>query len=238
MSADLTWLEFDSRLAGMLHAMDGGLWLHRHVWMGRPMAHLVSTDRERLLAYGRAVGLPAVRLQYKPLKDPRSGARRDAWHWDLVREFLPPPTAERRGGPHRPEFDFAVEGARIAAVAGRLARWVAAYLSTGDWADPALRDELLATAPRWAGPLHLPIPVLRIERALDETRVTNLVKSIRHPRYLPPIVATPSNGNLVVRDGAARLEALRRRGYTSAWTIVAARSEEEVERWIERAGDD
>ena len=30
--------------------MDGGLWLHRHVWKGRPMAHLVSTDRERLIA--------------------------------------------------------------------------------------------------------------------------------------------------------------------------------------------
>jgi hypothetical protein len=26
----------------------------------------------------------------KPLKDPRTGARRDAWHWDLVGRFLPP----------------------------------------------------------------------------------------------------------------------------------------------------
>jgi len=69
--------------------MDGGLWLHRHVWKGCPMAHLVSTDRERLLAYGSHVGLPASRLQYKPLKDPRTGVRREAWHWDLLREFLP-----------------------------------------------------------------------------------------------------------------------------------------------------
>jgi len=53
------------------------------------MAHLVSTDRERLLAYGRDVGLPAERLQFKPLKDPRTGLRRDAWHWDLVGRFLP-----------------------------------------------------------------------------------------------------------------------------------------------------
>ena len=56
------------------------------------MAHLVSTDREQLLAYGRQVGLPAERLQFKPLKDPRTGLRRDAWHWDLVGRFLPPPT--------------------------------------------------------------------------------------------------------------------------------------------------
>ena len=54
------------------------------------MAHLVSVDRARLLAYGDAVGLPAHRLQYKPLRDPRTGARREAWHWDLVGPFLPP----------------------------------------------------------------------------------------------------------------------------------------------------
>ena len=87
------WREFpadrDGRLAGMVHAMDGGLWLHRHVWKGTPMAHLVSTDRAALLAYGRRVGLPAERLQYKPLKDPRTGERRPAWHWDLVGRFLP-----------------------------------------------------------------------------------------------------------------------------------------------------
>ena len=43
------WREFARRRDGMVHAMDGGLWLHRHVWKGTPMAHLVSTDRELLL---------------------------------------------------------------------------------------------------------------------------------------------------------------------------------------------
>ncbi len=90
MPDELPYREFARRRDGMVHAMDGGLWLHRHVFNGRPMAHLVSTDREKLLAYGRTVGLAASRLQYKPLKDPRTGARRDAWHWDLVGEFLPP----------------------------------------------------------------------------------------------------------------------------------------------------
>ncbi len=54
------------------------------------MAHLVSTNRERLIAYGAAVGLPEVRLQFKPLRDPRTGQRRDAWHWDLGGPYLPP----------------------------------------------------------------------------------------------------------------------------------------------------
>ncbi len=86
----LQWREFASRREGMIHAMEGGLWMHRHIWFGTPMAHLVSTDRALLLAYGAAVGLPAHRLQDKPLKDPRTGVRRAAWHWDLVGRYLPP----------------------------------------------------------------------------------------------------------------------------------------------------
>ena len=82
--------EFALRRDGMIYAMDGGLWLHRHVWRGTPMAHLVSADHGRLLAYGVQVGLPSHRLQFKPLKDPRTSLRRDAWHWDLVGRFLPP----------------------------------------------------------------------------------------------------------------------------------------------------
>jgi hypothetical protein len=74
----------------MVHAMSGGLWLHRHIWMGRPMAHLVSSNRELLITYGRAVGLNPERLQCKPLRDPRDRVRRDAWHWDLVGPWLPP----------------------------------------------------------------------------------------------------------------------------------------------------
>src|SRR5687767_6922982 len=65
----VAYREFDSRREGMIHAMDGGLWLHRHVWKGRRMAHLVSTDRARLLAYGRRAGLRPEHLQFKPLKD-------------------------------------------------------------------------------------------------------------------------------------------------------------------------
>jgi len=91
--APIELLEFESRRDGMIHAMGGGLWLHRHVWKGTPMAHLVSTNRLLLLEYGRSVGLPATRLQFKPLKDPRTGQRRDAWHWDLVSRFLPPAMA-------------------------------------------------------------------------------------------------------------------------------------------------
>ena len=93
--AHVEYFEFERRRDGMLHAMDGGLWLHRHVWKGHAMAHLISSDRRRLLEYGSRVGLPRERLQFKPLKDPRTAERRDAWHWDLVGEFLPVPDMSR-----------------------------------------------------------------------------------------------------------------------------------------------
>jgi hypothetical protein len=82
--------EFARRQDGMVHAMEGGLWLHFHVWYDRPLAHLVSVDRSRLLAYGAFVGLPEERLQDKPLRDPRTRERRPAWHWDLAGPYLPP----------------------------------------------------------------------------------------------------------------------------------------------------
>ena len=94
----LLLIEFTRRRDGMIHAMDGGLWLHRHVWYGRPMAHLVSTDRALLLAWGAQAGLDASRLQYKPLKDPRTAERREAWHWDLAGPWLPPPSPPRSPG--------------------------------------------------------------------------------------------------------------------------------------------
>ena len=52
------------------------------------MVHLVSADRDRLLALGRELGLRPEWLQYKPLKDPRTGQRVPAWHWDLWGEKL------------------------------------------------------------------------------------------------------------------------------------------------------
>jgi hypothetical protein len=72
----------------MCFALDGGVWLHRHTLRGEAMAHLVSSDQERLLAIGRALGLHAAWLQYKPLKDPRTGVRVRAWHWDLWGSYL------------------------------------------------------------------------------------------------------------------------------------------------------
>ena len=72
----------------MRFALHGGVWLHRHKIRGEPMVHLVSSDKERLLALGRVLGFQPRWLQYKPLKDPDTGVRGEAWHWDVWGEKL------------------------------------------------------------------------------------------------------------------------------------------------------
>lgn len=84
----ILWREYALWREGLLHALGGGLWLHRFTLDGEPWAHLVSANRERLLAAGRLLDLPPGWLQYRPLKDPRLRRRVDAWHWDLRRERL------------------------------------------------------------------------------------------------------------------------------------------------------
>ena len=90
-------LEFERRREGMIHALDGSLWLHRHVNNGESMAHLVSSDKQLLLEIGQRLGMAPQWLQYKPLKDPRTAKRVEAWHWDLRGRFLE--AASRLAGP-------------------------------------------------------------------------------------------------------------------------------------------
>lgn len=83
------WREFAHWRRGVEHALDGGLWLHQFTLRGERWAHLVSTDRDALERAGRTLGVPGhVFLQFRPLRDPRTGRRVDAWHWDLKREPL------------------------------------------------------------------------------------------------------------------------------------------------------
>jgi len=84
LPVDPPYREFTRRREGMCFALDGGVWLHRHKIRGEPMVHLVSADKERLLALAPAIDLEPAWLQYKPLKDPRTGIRVAAWHWDVL----------------------------------------------------------------------------------------------------------------------------------------------------------
>ncbi len=88
----------------MLHALEGGLWLHRFVLVGERWAHLVSSDRDALLLAGAQLGMRAEWLQYKALKHPRTGERVEAWHWDLRGPRLA--LAVRLAAPRAPAGSF------------------------------------------------------------------------------------------------------------------------------------
>ena len=72
----------------MRFALHGGVWLHRHKIDDEPMVHLVSSDKAKLLALGQTLVFHERWLQYKPLKDPDTGIRIPAWHWDVLGEKL------------------------------------------------------------------------------------------------------------------------------------------------------
>jgi hypothetical protein len=77
------WRRFRLWREGVVYALDGGLWLHPFWLAGERWAHLVSSDRAALLDVGRFLQIPDYWLQYRPLRDPRTGDRAPAWHWDL-----------------------------------------------------------------------------------------------------------------------------------------------------------
>ena len=79
----MTWREFRFWREGVLHALGGGMWLHRFVLRGERWAHLVSADRDALLGVGARLEMSERWLQYRPIKHPESGQRMPAWHWDL-----------------------------------------------------------------------------------------------------------------------------------------------------------
>jgi len=103
---------FDRRRDGFRHAANGGLWLAPLVyleharfgpgWYGK----VVSSDPQRLLAWGASKGIPSRALEVKSLPDvdmPRAGRRRlpgyhiDLWGARLALAYHPELLARHRG---------------------------------------------------------------------------------------------------------------------------------------------
>ncbi len=84
----VTWREFRLWRYGVIHALEGGLWLHRFQLRNEAWAHLVSGDRQALLRAGEQLDMAERWLQYRPIKHPATGQRVPAWHWDLRGERL------------------------------------------------------------------------------------------------------------------------------------------------------
>lgn len=91
---DLVPRRFARRADGFRHAVGGGLWLAPLVYMDQARygpgwyGKVVSTDRERLIAWARHKGIPTRALHSRSLPDVDSGPRRqrrrvEAYHVDL-----------------------------------------------------------------------------------------------------------------------------------------------------------
>lgn len=78
-----SWQTFRYWRDGVHHALQGGLWLHPFVLRGENWAHLVSSDRDRLLEAGGVLAMRPEWLQYRPIKHPTTWEAHPAWHWDL-----------------------------------------------------------------------------------------------------------------------------------------------------------
>jgi hypothetical protein len=142
---------------------------------------------------------------------------------------------------------FTVHAAREAAAHGRLEAWVHAYLSSGSWADPAFVAGLRRQPRWWLGPIGVSLarvpricgPEPGLEYPQDpapwEARVAAMTAEIADPLALPPFIAEYRDGELSLRDGNHRHEALRRRGVTDFFAIVwcnsAADAKAAAARW-------
>jgi hypothetical protein len=121
--------------------------------------------------------------------------------------------------------DFSTCSAQQAAAAGQLEPWIDGYLQGGAWANRGLLEGLQNQSRWWLGPLEVALDRLsrccgpepnmeyRVPADAWETHVTALAAGLTEPAALPPLIVMYDNGELSIRDGNHRHEAMRRRGW-------------------------
>lgn len=147
-----------------------------------------------------------------------------------------------------PEIDTA-DAARAASERGDLAAWIREFLSSPGSDNAALADELAERDLHWVGPVQLAFDRLHrlagppdqptVDRLDDddEETVEGMVASITDDGWEPaPAVVTydAELDQFVVEDGNHRIEALRRAGNESWWSVVGFASETDAERLTPR----
>lgn len=129
---------------------------------------------------------------------------------------------------------FTTETARAAAAKEELGDWVRRFLCSPG-SDNADLADLLDQKPRWwIGPGEIPIDQLHrlagppgepVVQELDEDDwrgdVDDLAEKIAGGLEPAPVIATKKDDHLMLEDGNHRVEAIRRSGTDTAWTIIA-----------------
>jgi hypothetical protein len=136
---------------------------------------------------------------------------------------------------------FSTRAALQAAAAGNLEPWLYSYLQAGEWANIGLLKGLQLQPRWWLGPLEIqlsrltrccgPEPNMEYRVSADawDKHVTALSARLTEPIELPPLIAVYHNGQLSIRDGNHRHEAMRRKGWRTGWVVIWHNSREEFE---------
>jgi hypothetical protein len=146
--------------------------------------------------------------------------------------------------------DFSTCSAQQAAAAGQLEPWIYGYLQGGAWANRGLLEGLQKQQRWWLGPMEVELDRLsrccgpepgmeyRVPADAWDKRVAALAAGLTDPAARPPLIAMYDNGELSIRDGNHRHEAMRRRGWRTGWVVIWHNSWEEWEenrgRWANR----
>jgi len=129
--------------------------------------------------------------------------------------------------------EYSTETARAAAERDELGEWVADFLASPGSDNAELAAQLADPPRRWLGPVQVPLGQLHrlagppgapaLEAlAEDEWRddVDDLARRIEDGHEPPPVIASHTDGQLVLEDGNHRVEALRRAGVDRAWAVI------------------
>jgi hypothetical protein len=130
-----------------------------------------------------------------------------------------------------------VQGARDAAVAGRIDEWVHAFLTESQGANLKMANGLRMHRRWWIGPVRVPLasltrtagpePEMQFLQDAEgwETRVGAIAAAASEPELLPPLILEYRETHLRLCDGNHRHEALRRRGEEHVWAFVWCNTE-------------
>lgn len=128
--------------------------------------------------------------------------------------------------------NFNVLTAQRYANEGRLEEWIYSYLKTGEWANLGLLEGLQRQQRWWIGPIEVELNLLkracgpepgmeyRESEAAWDAHVTRIGQNLSAPLDTSPLIVMYETGELSIRDGNHRHEAMRRKGWRNCWIVL------------------
>jgi hypothetical protein len=163
---------------------------------------------------------------------------------------VPPAAADDPGSAGEEDEEFSLASARRAADEGRLADWVAAFLTSPGSDNEALAGALAFDGAIYTGPVRFELDRLQPLAGPDEDEVVvpidedewegdiaTMVGSLEAGWEPPPLLVSHRDGRFLLEDGNHRHETLRRAGSSHAWAVLVFSSVADRDQFLATAGD-